>query len=282
MKIAIDLGHGIGEDRGAESKFITEEKIINEVGALVINKLKTLGHTIIEVRPVSATSVGDSLIQRVQKANSNNVDLYVSIHANAGGGKGSEVYTYQGKEVKEARNVLNNLVSLGFINRGIKGANLFVVNQTKAKAMLIEICFVDTQSDVDLYNKLGTGAIADAIVKGLVGSTIQATVNNINIGTSNINLTLRDWQSAYNSTYNNSISVDGLYGPETERAIQNTLISQGQVNALVGFIQCRVGASIDNNFGTVTKQKVIEWQRDNGLSADGIFGSLSFKKMLGL
>jgi N-acetylmuramoyl-L-alanine amidase len=85
MKFAIDLGHGIGQDRGAEG-IITEESIINSVGNLVIAKLRALGHNVIEVRPSNASNVSDSLIQRVDNANINNVDLYVSIHANAGGG----------------------------------------------------------------------------------------------------------------------------------------------------------------------------------------------------
>ena len=161
MKIAIDLGHGVGQDRGASSKYIAEETIIDNVGGLVINKLKALGHTVIEVRPSSATSVSNSLVQRVQKANNSKVDLYVSIHANAGGGKGTEVYTYHGKELQQARAVLNNLCSLGFNNRGIKGSNLFVTNHTNMTAMLIEVCFVDTQSDVELYTKLGNNKIAD-------------------------------------------------------------------------------------------------------------------------
>lgn len=174
MKIAIDLGHGVGQDRGAVG-VVTEEEIINNVGGLVISKLKSLGHTIIEVRPTSATSVMDSLNQRTTKANSNNVDLYVSIHANAGGGTGTEVYTYKSKELKEARNVLNNLVSLGFRNRGIKGNSLYVTGHTNASAMLIEICFIDTQADVDLYRSLGTEKIANAIVSGIVGEAVKET-----------------------------------------------------------------------------------------------------------
>lgn len=174
MKIAIDLGHGVGQDRGAVG-IVAEEEIINNVGNSVINKLKVLGHTVIEVRPGSAISVTNSLEQRTNKANVNNVDLYVSIHANAGSGTGAEVYTYKGKELKEARNVLNNLVSLGFRNRGIKGNSLYVTGHTKANAMLIEICFIDTQADVDLYRSLGTEKIANAIVSGIVGEKIKET-----------------------------------------------------------------------------------------------------------
>ena len=173
MKIVIDLGHGVGTDRGAVG-IISEETIINEVGYLVINKLKVLGHTVIEVRPTAATSVGNSLAQRTEKANTNNVDLYVSIHANAGGGKGTEVFTYNAKEVTQARAVLSNLVALGFTNRGIKdGSNLYVVKNPSAISILIEVCFVDTQSDVDLYNSIGAENIANAIVNGLTGQTVS-------------------------------------------------------------------------------------------------------------
>ena len=172
MKFGIDLGHGVGSDRGAVGN-IAEETIINAVGSLVISKLKALGHSVVELRPVSATSVSNSLEQRYNKADYYNVDMVVSIHANAGGGKGTEVFTYKTKEVTQARAVLNNLVGLGFTNRGIKdGSGLAMVKRPKATAMLIEVCFVDTKSDVDLYNSIGAEKIANAIVNGLTGQSI--------------------------------------------------------------------------------------------------------------
>jgi len=172
MKFGIDLGHGVDPDRGVVG-VINEEDIINEVGVMVINKLRMLGHCVVELRPTSASSVSNSLWQRYTKANNNNVDLCVSIHANAGGGRGTEIFTYRGREVKEARNVLDNIVSLGFSNRGIKdGSNLAMIKNTVAVAMLIEICFVDS-SDSDLYNQIGAEEIADAIVLGLTGHVIN-------------------------------------------------------------------------------------------------------------
>lgn len=175
MKFGIDLGHGVGQDRGAVG-IIAEETIINQVGELVISKLESLGHTVLRLRPISTTTVNNSLQQRYTKANNNNVDMCVSIHANAGGGIGTEVFTYKAKEVTEARNVLNNLVSLGFKNRGIKdGSGLAMVKRPSATAMLIEICFIDTQNDVSLYNSVGYEKIANAIVKGLTGQTIEST-----------------------------------------------------------------------------------------------------------
>lgn len=174
MKIGVDLGHNVNPDRGA-SGFISEETIINSVGTLVISKLKSLGHSVIELRPESATSVSDSLYKRHNKADYYNVDMVVSIHANAGGGQGAEIFTYNAKEVKQARDVLNNLVGLGFTNRDIKdGSHLAMIKRPKATAMLIEVCFVDTKSDVDLYNSIGAEQIAGAIVEGLTGQKVES------------------------------------------------------------------------------------------------------------
>ena len=291
-RIGIDLGHGANPyDRGANG-FIAEEEIINYVGGLVINKLRTLGHEVIECRPNSCSNVGDSLSQRVQRANNNNVDLFVSIHANAGGGQGTEVFTYGARQLSQAVNVLNNIVALGFRNRGIKDSKnvAYVVNHTNAPAMLIEVCFVDTQSDVNKYRSIGAEKIADAIVKGLVGESIK--VNNASQPVqkqsqpqSNNNglvysATVRDFQRQFNETYGNVLQVDGLWGENTEKALHKVLIKQGMSNSLVGFIQCRVGAEVDYDFGSNTKAKVMEYQHNHNLSADGIVGFNTIKCIL--
>jgi hypothetical protein len=51
--------------------------------------------------------------------------------------------------------------------------------------------------------------------------------------------------------------------------------SKGEDVKLVQFI---VGVNADGVYGPITKQKVIEWQKANGLIADGIFGPLSRQK----
>ena len=216
-RIAIDLGHGVGSDRGAEG-YILEETIINEVGSKVIAKLRALGHTVIETRPSSCSGLTNSLSQRCEKANSNNCDIFLSIHANAGGGVGTEIFTYKGREVDWARRILNNVVALGFRNRGVKGNSLYVTNHTSMTSALLEVCFVDTQSDVNLYKSIGSEKIADAIVKGLVGTTTSTTATNTNTGSatnttnSNYNPHLKDLQQAYNRQYGKNIYVDGIRG----------------------------------------------------------------------
>lgn len=291
MKIAIDLGHGVGQDRGATSKYIAEETIIDNVGGLVINKLRALGHTVIEVRPSSATSVSNSLVQRVQKANNSKVDLYVSIHANAGSGTGTEVYTYHGKELQQARAVLNNLCSLGFNNRGIKGSNLFVVNHTNAPAMLIEVCFIDTQSDVQLYTKLGNNKIADSIVKGLVGET--STVSNISrpveqkaTTTSHKAYDVAILQQELNSQCKANLVVDNIAGPKTLNAC--IMVRIGARGNITKWIQSKLNALgyncgvADGIFGNGTKQAVMKLQQARGLSVDGIVGKNTWRALLGM
>ena len=63
---------------------------------------------------------------------------------------------------------------MGFINRGIKnGSNLYVIRRTNARAMLVEVCFVDTRSDVDLYKKVTAQGVAQAIGDAILGEDFE-------------------------------------------------------------------------------------------------------------
>ena len=171
MKIGIDLGHECYPDTGAVG-VVTEESIIDNVGIKVTEKLRNLGHTVIELRPSSASSVGNSLWQRYNKSDNYGCDLCISIHANCGGGHGVEVFTYNARQDKRAVSILNGISDIGFTNRGIKdGRHLAMVRRPAAVAMLIEICFCDSQNDVDIYQN-NIEEIANTIVKGLTGQSV--------------------------------------------------------------------------------------------------------------
>lgn len=177
MKICLDYGHTLtGLDTGAIGCGYKEQDCTREIGRMVKTKLQALGHTVYETNIDSGvTSISDSMYKRYSVANNNNVDLCVSIHLNSGGGTGSEIFTYNAKDVSGASKILAKLNALGLRNRGIKsGNNLAMVSKPKATAMLIEICFIDSVADMNLYASKKE-EIANAIVEGLTGQTVITT-----------------------------------------------------------------------------------------------------------
>jgi len=176
MKYLLDMGHCIAKgsaDTGCQGNGKREEDCTREIGYKIKSKLETLGHTVVICSCDSANSVIESLSHRTNTANKNGGDLYVAIHLNAGGGYGTEVFTYGAKAFPEAIRTLNNIVGMGLKNRGIKdGKGLYVINHTNMKSMLVECCFMDT-NDMAKYN---AEKFADCIVKGITGQAIKAPV----------------------------------------------------------------------------------------------------------
>lgn len=175
MKIGINCGHTVSGQPGCGAVgFINESDETRKVGYKLMEYLKSAGHTVVNCTNDKAASTNENLSKIVAMANAQPLDLFVSIHFNAGRGKGTEVYTYGGKEHAEALNILKNMSKLGFTNRGVKdGSSLYVVKRTNAKAMLIEVCFVDTKSDVELYEQRGANAVAKAICNAITGEEVK-------------------------------------------------------------------------------------------------------------
>ena len=166
MKIVINAGHtkfGIGT--GAAGKLI--ESI--ETRKIAYEVMKQMASTSHEIIPAVFDQSENNLKDATTLANSSNADLFVSIHLNAGHGNGSEVYTWKGRQKPKALQVVRNLAALGFVNRGIKdGSSLYVIKNTKCESMLIEVCFLDNNSDVALYKIAGYEKIAKAICEAIV------------------------------------------------------------------------------------------------------------------
>ena len=164
MKIAIDKGHCLcGFDTSADGRSVggfLESEYDRVLGDKIINLLRANGHEIVDVTVDNGnqfSSMYGSLGARTSKANANGVDLYVSIHFNASGGRGVETYlaprSYYGSDssyntnLGYASRVQQKMVSLGFVNRGVKTEEYYVLVNTNAHAILIEVCFCDTVSD---------------------------------------------------------------------------------------------------------------------------------------
>jgi N-acetylmuramoyl-L-alanine amidase len=167
MKIAIDIGHNCPPKDTGASKFKNECEMNKAIGEHLIALLVKAGVDVIDCRPAKAENVKVSLWKRTNAANTQGADFYVSIHHNAGGGEGCEIFAISEEGRKVAKPVLDEIVSLGFKNRGVKYFSFAVLRDTFMPAILIETCFVDKKSDCDLWDKLGEKTIAEAIFKGL-------------------------------------------------------------------------------------------------------------------
>ena len=224
-KIGIDIGHNVAYDSGAFS-FRDENELNRLVGNLVISKLRESGFEVVNCTPRVASSLKDSLSQRCNTANNANVDLFISIHHNAGGGEGAEALVYTdglGSQVGAA--VLEEIHQLGYRNRGIKYMpNLFVLRHTSMPAVLIECAFVDNRNDMNKYNHID---MAEALVRGIAN---YYGVNSNKRGQSNTYIvksgdTLWSIARRYNTTVNNIVNLNKMSNPDFIRAGQEIRIN---------------------------------------------------------
>lgn len=173
--IGINAGHTkSGAGYGAVG-IIKESEHTRKVAAALKKYLETSGAQVKECTVDAAASQSAYLTKVVAMANGQDLEWFVSIHFNAGGGRGVEVYTYQGRQYEDAVMVCRNIAVLGFKNRGVKeGTGLYVIRKTKAKSMLIEVCFVDTD-DANEYLALGADKIGQAIAAALAPYVVPIT-----------------------------------------------------------------------------------------------------------
>ncbi|MFN7414610.1 MAG: N-acetylmuramoyl-L-alanine amidase [Dolichospermum sp.] len=329
MKFGLDIGHNCPPDSGAEG-IKSENKLTMEVGNKVIAKLENLGHTVIACKPNSASTVNQSLGSRCEKANSNRVDIFVSIHFNAFNGQanGTEVFAISDAGKKVAQKVLDEIVKLGFFNRGVKsGSHLYVLRRTNMPGILIECCFIDSAKDIQLYDG---ETMANAIVAGLTGKVANTSVNpasdvpvnpvpNAPVNTvideeQNKDKSILRLQKALNrlkiTDKNNQPLVEdngmgqatssatekfqrivgvlptGIAGNTTWDALNQILakrVVQGThaSGVIIRYLQYRVGADPDGIYGPQTQAAIKKFQQQNGLTADGIIGAITWQKLVG-
>lgn len=182
MRIGIDMGHTLsGEGTGSQGCGYKEQNLTRELGKIVIEMLKKEGHTIYDCTVDKSSNNAQQLIDRVNKANKQPLDLFVSIHFNAcvndvkGDGRttGTEVllHSMSSKAKPYAERIVKKIANVGLKNRGVKTHNAYVLKHTKAPALLIETCFIDDRDDMNVYLK-SPRRVAKAIVEGILDKTI--------------------------------------------------------------------------------------------------------------
>ncbi len=246
VKIAVYAGHG-GNDFGAVANGVYEKDLTLEITNELSMQLRDRGYVVINNR---ITDVSRDLNSDIRLANKENVDAVIEIHLNSNEGipgNGTETFysiTGKGKELAEAIN--DNLVALGFRDRGAKTyTNFFgndflgIIRYTNAPAVLVEVFFINNSQDLAKYDpeKIAK-AIAEAVYKLYpIGDSRRAELAKI--------------QTTLNMRYGANLVVDGLYGPQTKRAIIKGL--QEELNK-----QFNAGLMVDGVFGSRTEERLVK------------------------
>lgn len=283
----IHAGHNFNV-QGANGHFseTTENRNVKDA---VISKLRSLNFTVYDCTDNEGTTQSKNLANIVSKCNTHAVDLDISIHFNAsnGQGHGVEVLQYSNRTKTVAQNICNAIAQLGFKNRGVKDrTDLYVLKHTKAPAILIECCFCDSAIDAGLYN---CDTMANAIVKGLVGEVKDTVVQPqpAPAPTPTPTKPTDDWvrrlQEELNSQLGRGLVVDGISGPKTLNACPQ--VKKGAKGGITRLIQERLNSvgfnlTADGIFGENTKNAVKVFQKNRGLTQDGVVGPKTWEWLL--
>ena len=90
--------------------------------------------------------------------------------------------------------------------------------------------------------------------------------------TSNTHLHDLQWAINQDKLVTPKLKEDGLYGTNTDNALKKCCVKNGSKGNVVSWVQCRVGAKVDGKAGTQTVEKIKEYQKRKGLTADGVAG----------
>ena len=151
--IVISSGHG-KYVRGA-SGIIDEVDEARRVVERVADGLAVRGVNVKVFHDETSHSQNENLDTIVNYHNAQTRDLDVSVHFNAyvetAKPMGTEVLYVTQSQL--ASQMSTAIARCGFLNRGGKQrTDLFFLNNTEMPAILIEVCFVDSEADAEIYN----------------------------------------------------------------------------------------------------------------------------------
>lgn len=173
--IVLDPGHG-GSAFGAQYEGISEKNINLAVALKLERRLKECGYNVILTRSQD-TSIG--LYQRADLANAVQADLFVSLHSNASvtNLQATGIYTYYHPSSRRGARLAQAIQTpatqlTGAADRGIESADFVVLRETEMCAVLVEMGFMSTHSELmllisDSYQDKLAAGIAEGIVQYL-------------------------------------------------------------------------------------------------------------------
>ncbi|WP_051331189.1 N-acetylmuramoyl-L-alanine amidase family protein [Aneurinibacillus terranovensis] len=167
--IVVDPGHG-GKDTGAVGIAGNYEKDLTLAVALKLQAdlAKNPNFNVIMTREADTYP---TLQDRVDIANNDHADLFLSIHANSAvpSAHGTESYYTRSDSQEYASIMYNHLINAtGFTDRGLRTANFYVIKYTKMPATLVELGFVTNSAEnKEMLTSDFQQRTADALAAGI-------------------------------------------------------------------------------------------------------------------
>lgn len=235
-------GQGASGAVGILQESVEDRAVKNEV----IRLLRAEGHTVYDCTCDENTTKQGCLNKIVAKCNQHSVDLDISLHLNSGrndyGGDGStggvEVWNYDTGTQEISDRICEAIATeLGIHNRRTKyDKDLFVLANTKSKALLVECCFVDDADDAEVWD---AKRCAKAIVRGVLnkeisGTTGGSTVRRIGPGSAHLNSDC----PIYDATWKNVI-INAKQGDHITVLDSGTEGVKVRHNSTVGYMHCK-------------------------------------------
>ena len=167
FRVALPPGHG-GTDVGAKGmdpktgKPVYEKNFNWQLANAVKDRLAGYPIEVIIIQPScqDPTITGkQDLYRTVAEANRLHrlqaIDMYLSLHTNAGGGTGGEIFCHRNATAKSRgyRDIVHKrtsayLASWGYVDRGRKTSGFYELTYTLMPSVLLETLFIDTVRDV--------------------------------------------------------------------------------------------------------------------------------------
>ena len=152
--IVLDPGHG-GYDPGAVANGLREKDLNLKLAWKLAERLRG-----VKVLMTRESDVFLSLADRVAFSRRAEPDLFLSLHANAGGGRGFESFICSGAGPNSRAvlmqkalhgEVISAIKGWNIVDRGLKRAAFYVLRHNPYPAVLIESLFIDNEREAELW-----------------------------------------------------------------------------------------------------------------------------------
>jgi N-acetylmuramoyl-L-alanine amidase len=172
--IVLDPGHGGGNPGAVGPGGVYESNVNLAVGLKLKKLLENSGANVVMTRSTDryvaapGSSLGQELQARLDIADGNNADVFISLHSNSnenGSIQGAMTFYHADTAKPLADNIQQHLIkTTGAVNKGVEPATFYVLRNASMPSVLIEMGFVTNPAE---EQKLNSSSYQDKLAQGI-------------------------------------------------------------------------------------------------------------------